>query len=149
MSATLRRAGLMTSLLAFSFFGQAAGDARLTFHMGAGAQESFFIGGTIENKGDSAIDGGYVVVVPVTETCTPQKPVMATFGVIEPGEKTQFRVPVDSKLHGYRLAGFAAWDDMGYALPATDESVKIIKEREPEERKNCILKRAENKEKKE
>lgn len=133
------------ALVAFSLSAGVAlakGDVRLLFHMGAGAEKEFFVGGTVENKGKSAVAGGAVVIVPVDEMCKPGEPRTASFGQIMPGEKTEFRVPfVNAKLHGYRLISFAAYDDMGFPVSSEDETRKIIMKREEETRKSCLSKR--------
>ncbi|MGL5043899.1 MAG: membrane-associated Zn-dependent protease 1 [Plesiomonas sp.] len=119
----------------------AAGQAHLLFHMGLGANGQFFVGGTIQNKGDAPITSGYVTVLALTENCAPQKTYTIDYSVIEPNQKIEFRVPVTGHLAGYRLVGFNAFDDMGFELPAVDETHEIIKHREPEERSKCLLSR--------
>ncbi|MGL5007885.1 MAG: membrane-associated Zn-dependent protease 1 [Plesiomonas sp.] len=119
----------------------ATGQAHLLFHMGLGANGQFFVGGTIQNKGDAPITSGYVTVLALSENCTPGKTYTIDYAVIEPHQKIEFRVPVTGHLAGYRLVGFNAFDDMGFELPAVDETHDIIKQREPEERSKCLLNR--------
>ncbi|WP_336240704.1 membrane-associated Zn-dependent protease 1 [Citrobacter werkmanii] len=119
----------------------AAGEAHLLFHMGIGAQGKFAVGGTIENKGDAPVQSGYVVIMPVDARCEPMAPVMQQFGPLAPGQKAQFNIPVSSKLSGYHIGSFAAFDDEGFALKTTDETAKIISAREPDERKKCAARR--------
>jgi hypothetical protein len=115
-----------------------AADVHLVFHMGAGAGNDFVIGGTIENKGDESVAGGFAVILPVDEKCFPGKPEVASFGEILPKEKKEFRIPFkDIKLHGYRLVSFVAYDNMGYPVASEDETRSIIMSREKEERKRC------------
>ncbi|HFS8112841.1 TPA: membrane-associated Zn-dependent protease 1 [Enterobacter asburiae] len=117
-------------------------DVRLLFHMGAGAENEFIVGGTVENKGDSAAAGGVVVIVPVDDVCKTGEPRIASFGQILPGEKKEFRLPfVDTKLYGYRLISFAAYDNMGFPVTTEDETRDIIMKREDETRKSCVKKR--------
>lgn len=119
----------------------ANGQAYLTFHMGAGANNQFFVGGTVENRGDKPIARAYVSILPVNERCELLPMAWQEFGPIPAHGKMEFRVPVTSTLTYYRLAGFAAFDDMGFALPSVDETADIIKAREPNERQVCQTKR--------
>ncbi|AOM41108.1 membrane-associated Zn-dependent protease 1 [Xenorhabdus hominickii] len=127
-------------LLASSLFTPALwakGEAHLLFHMGLGASGKFFVGGTLQNKGDQPVASGYLVVLPLNAKCEPEKLSVQSFDSLAPGEKKEFRVPIDTPLSGYRLIGFGAYDDMGFTLPTIDETAKIIQEREPDERKAC------------
>ncbi|MCG3469284.1 membrane-associated Zn-dependent protease 1 [Xenorhabdus bovienii] len=131
-------------LLAGSLFSSALwakGEAHLLFHMGLGANGKFFVGGTLENKGDKPVAGGYLAVLPLNTKCEPQAPTVQSFESLAPGERKEFRIPVNTQLSGYRLIGFGAYDDMGFALPTVDETAKVIKDREPDERKACQLAR--------
>ncbi|KMJ45383.1 membrane-associated Zn-dependent protease 1 [Xenorhabdus khoisanae] len=127
-------------LLAGSLFTPALwakGEAHLLFHMGLGANGKFFVGGTLQNKGDQPVAGGYLAVLPLNAKCEPGALAVHSFQSLAPGEKKEFRVPMDTPLSSYRLIGFGAYDDMGFSLPAVDETAKIIQEREPDERKAC------------
>ncbi|OTA21884.1 membrane-associated Zn-dependent protease 1 [Xenorhabdus beddingii] len=127
-------------LLASSLFTPALwakGEAHLLFHMGLGANGQFFVGGTLQNKGDQPVAGGYLAVLPLNAKCEPGTLAVHAFEPLAVGEKKEFRVPVNSPLSGYRLIGFGAYDDMGFPLPTVDETAKIIQEREPGERKAC------------
>lgn len=144
MSFTLYRAiTLVTTLTAALLTASvlANGQAYLTFHMGAGGNNQFFVGGTVENRGDAPIARAYVSILPVTERCELLPMAWQEFGPIEAHGKMEFRVPVNSALTHYRLAGFAAFDDMGFALPSVDETADIIKARELNERQVCQTKR--------
>ncbi|PHM74414.1 membrane-associated Zn-dependent protease 1 [Xenorhabdus kozodoii] len=123
--------GLFTSAL------WAKGEAHLLFHMGLGANGKFFVGGTLQNKGDQPVAGGYLAVLPLNAKCEPGALTVHGFEPLAPGEKREFRVPINAPLSSYRLMGFGAYDDMGFPLPAIDETAKIIHEREPRERKAC------------
>lgn len=131
---------VLTSIL-LSATASATGQAHLTFHMGTGANNQFFVGGTVENQGDAPITLAYVSVLPISDQCELLPMAWQVFGPIPPHGKTEFRVPVPSNLVQYRLAGFAAFDDMGFALPAIDDTASIVKAREFEERKTCQTKR--------
>ncbi|MBS0053896.1 membrane-associated Zn-dependent protease 1 [Yersinia sp. Marseille-Q3913] len=117
------------------------GEVHLLFHMGAGAGGQFFVGGTLVNTGDTAVAGGYLVIIPVGAHCQLALPKLQTFGPLAPGEKVGFRAAVDIPLTDYHLASFAAYDDMGFPLPVVDETREIIKVREPEQRKACSASR--------
>ncbi|MEY0952135.1 membrane-associated Zn-dependent protease 1 [Providencia manganoxydans] len=130
---------LMASLLTFT--ASANGQAHLTFHMGAGANQQFFVGGTVENKGDTAIARAYVSILPVDEHCQLLPMAWKEFGPIPAHGRVEFRVPVSSALTQYRLASFGAFDDMGFAVTAVDDTASIIKAREPEIRQDCLTMR--------
>ncbi|CDG20311.1 conserved exported protein of unknown function [Xenorhabdus poinarii G6] len=133
-----------TILMAGSMFTPtlwAKGEAHLLFHMGLGASGKFFVGGTLQNKGDQPVAGGYLAVLPLNAQCEPNVLVVYSFESLAPGEKKAFRIPVNSSLSSYRLIGFSAYDDMGFPLPVIDETAKIIKEREPSEREACQVAR--------
>ncbi|CEE93615.1 hypothetical protein; putative exported protein [Xenorhabdus nematophila str. Anatoliense] len=127
-------------LLASSLFTSALwakGEAHLLFHMGLGANDKFFVGGTLQNKGDQPVAGGYITILPYQVQCEPSTPIFYSFEPLAPGERKVFRIPMKSPLMGYRLIGFGAYDNMGFPLPAIDETEKIIQAREPGERKAC------------
>ncbi|MEQ1974605.1 membrane-associated Zn-dependent protease 1 [Xenorhabdus sp. SGI240] len=128
-------------LIASSLFSPASlwakGEAHLLFHMGLGANGTFFVGGTLQNQGDQPVAGGYLAVLPLNAKCEPGTLTVYPFEPLAPGEKKEFRVPINTPLSSYRLMGFGAYDDMGFPLPAIDETAKIIQEREPGERKAC------------
>lgn len=130
---------LMASLLTFT--ASANGQAHLTFHMGAGANQQFFVGGTVENRGDTTIARAYVSVLPVDERCQLLPMAWKEFGPIPAHDKVEFRVPVTSALTQYRLVSFGAFDDMGFAVAAVDDTAAIMKAREPEIRQACLAKR--------
>lgn len=126
----------------FSQQGMAAGELHLLFHMGMGTQGKFQVGGTVQNKGDAPVNMGYIIILPVSETCVPMPPLTGTFGELKPGQKTGFTIPVEGRLSGYRVGSVAAFDDEGFALRVVDDTQKIIQAREPEERKKCDTRRA-------
>ncbi|CDL86141.1 hypothetical protein [Xenorhabdus cabanillasii] len=119
----------------------AQGEAHLLFHMGLGANGKFFVGGTLQNKGDQPVAGGYLAILPLNIKCEPQSLIVYSFDSLAPEEKKEFRIPVDIPPSSYHLMGFVAYDDMGFSLPAVDETANIIKDREPNERKACQLAR--------
>ncbi|WP_199155772.1 FxLYD domain-containing protein [Chromobacterium sp. ASV23] len=120
---------------------QAEAKPHLLFHMGVGANGQFVVKGTIQNQGDQPVDHGYVVVSMRDAACHPLGDRLQAFGPVAPGQKLGFEVPVDGKLAGYRLTAFKAFDDMGFELPASDDTSRIIQAREAEERKACSLAR--------
>jgi hypothetical protein len=115
----------------------AEGVAHLVFHMGLGASGQFFIGGTLENKGDAPISHGYVVVSLLDAKCYPMDEKLYAFGPLSAGHTQAFRIPIDGRLQGYRLTAFKALDDMGFPLLAIDDTHAIIHAREVAERKKC------------
>ncbi|PHM61654.1 membrane-associated Zn-dependent protease 1 [Xenorhabdus ishibashii] len=127
-------------LMASSLFSPALwakGEAHLLFHMGLGASGKFFVGGTLQNKGDQPVAGGYLAILPLNAKCEPDTLTVYSFEPLASGEKKEFRIPINIPLSSYHLIGFGAYDDMGFPLPAIDETAKIIQEREPSERKAC------------
>lgn len=128
--------------LASLCFHPAAADTHLTFHMGVGAEQQFAIGGTLQNTGDTPVERGYIVVLPVNQQCEPLPFLLHTFGPLAPHSKTPFRIPVtDPTFNAYRLVGFAAFDDMGFALPAIDDTQAIIQARQSDEVLACEQRR--------
>ncbi|WP_447876711.1 membrane-associated Zn-dependent protease 1 [Serratia fonticola] len=133
----MRKKLLLTTLLMLSASINAKGVAHLTFHMAAGAEDKYKIGATIENKGDAEIHGGFIVLIPVGDKCTPLTPVLKTHGALAPGEKNNMEFFVDSKISGYRVAGLYAYDEYGYALETIDDTKEIIESRKEAEIKSC------------
>ncbi|WP_426576084.1 membrane-associated Zn-dependent protease 1 [Xenorhabdus stockiae] len=131
---------ILLILMISSFFSpvlRAQGEAHLLFHMGLGAKGQFFVGGTMQNQGDEPVAGGYLAILPLNTTCDPQSLIVYSFDSLAPGEKKEFRIPVDAPFSSYHLAGFGAYDDMGFSLSTVDETAKVIKDRESNERKAC------------
>lgn len=128
---------LMVTLVVVPTVVWAEAKPHLIFHMGVGANGQFAVRGTIHNQGDQPVDHGYVVVSARDDACHPLGNTLQAFGRIEPGEKLGFDVPVDGKLAGYRLTAFKAFDDMGFEIPASDDTLRIIQAREKEERQAC------------
>jgi hypothetical protein len=131
----------MLTAISLSPPASAGGVATLVFHMGLGANGQYFVGGTIRNTGDGAINRGYVVLLPVTERCYPMSFVSYEFGDIPPGGERAFRIPVGGQLASYRLAGMGAVDDMGYALPVRDDTKAILDARRAKDTHECLIKR--------
>ncbi|WP_421187435.1 hypothetical protein [Aeromonas enteropelogenes] len=98
----------------------------LLFHMGAGANGQFFVGGTLENRGNQEVYQGYVVITPLTEKCYPLKPVLYQFGVIKAGEKYEFRIPIEGSLKGYKLDTLYASDSFANPVTVIDETAAIL-----------------------
>lgn len=115
----------------------AQGSAHLLFHMGLGTNGKFFVGGTIKNTGDGPIAKGYIIILPVEKNCKPLKFIMSEYQKLEAGKEIQFRIPIESTLYAYRIAGFKAFDDMGFELQTVDETKKIIEARHDKEVLTC------------
>ena len=96
------------------------------FHMGAGVNGKFFVGGTIENKGDQDIYQGFVVVTPITKECYPQQPLLSPFGIIKAGRKQEFRIPVTGHLYGYKLDTVHAVDSFANPVTVIDDTTAIL-----------------------
>lgn len=134
-----RTIALATALLFIS--GLVSAQSYLTFHTGAGANDQFFDGGIVENRGNQPISRAYVSILPVNERCELLPMAWKEFGPIPAHSKIEFRVPVNSALTQYHLAGFKVFDDMGFALDSVDEIANIIKAREHQERRTWQAKR--------
>lgn len=117
---------LFISLICCSFTAAAKPELHLLFHMGLGMNGQFFVGGTLHNKGDEPVYQGYVVVTPLTRDCYPQQPQMWQFKQIAANEKTEFRIPVTGKLHGYKLDHVHAVDSFGNPLEVVDETAEVL-----------------------
>lgn len=96
------------------------------FHMGAGVNGQFFVGGTMENKGDQDIYQGFVVITPLTKECYPQQPLLSPFGIIKAGQKHEFRIPVQGRLSGYKLDTVHAVDSFANKITVVDDTAEVI-----------------------
>lgn len=63
---------IITSLFLFSSSVQAEQSLHLLFHMGVGLNGEFYIGGTLENKGETDVYAGFIVVTPFDKNCHPK-----------------------------------------------------------------------------
>ncbi|HDO1358650.1 TPA: hypothetical protein P2Q89_004173 [Aeromonas veronii] len=113
------------------------------FHMGAGANGQFFVGGTLENKGDQDIYQGFVVITPLSKACYPQQPVLSSFGVIKAGQKQEFRIPVTGRLHGYKLDTVHAVDSFANPVTVVDDTAAIMASKQDAYLARCMQSRAE------
>lgn len=104
----------------------AAPVLHLLFHMGMGVDGHFFVGGTLENRGDEDIYQGFVVVTPLDQACYPQPPLLHSFTVLKAGEKREFRVPIDGRLEGYKLDTVQGVDHFGNKVAVIDETAEIL-----------------------
>lgn len=110
---------------------QAAPALHLLFHMGAGADGKFFVGGTLENKGDEDIYQGFVVVTPLDGDCYPQQPLLHPFSALKAGEKREFQIPIAGRLEGYKLDTVGAVDHLGNKVQVIDETAEIMAKKQP------------------
>ncbi len=131
-------AGLFFLLFSAVTAAGTGGRVHLLFHVGQWMGGHITVGGTLENRGDTPVQEGYVVVVPLDARCYPGRPVLQSFGPLSPGEKTGFSVPVNGDVGGYRLVSVMALDDMGYPLAVVDDTASVIASREPAERQVCL-----------
>lgn len=130
---------IIIALLMFNSHAYGKGNVHLTFHIAAGAEEQFRVGTTLENKGDSDVHGGGVIILPIDSNCMPLKPILKTFGAIKPGEKQNIETPVDHKLSAYRIASLYAYDSFGYPLDVVDETREVIESRKAKELEKCKI----------
>lgn len=114
------------------------------FHMGAGANGQFFVGGTLENKGDQDIYQGFVVITPLSKACYPQPPVLSSFGVIKAGQKQEFRIPISGRLNGYKLDTVHAVDSFANPVSVVDDTAAIMASKQEAYLARCQQARAEN-----
>ncbi|EMG7889777.1 membrane-associated Zn-dependent protease 1 [Enterobacter hormaechei] len=135
-------AGLVLSLFILAPGARAGAVPVLSFHMGLGAEGKFFVGGTLRNDGDQPVTQGYLVILPVTERCEPERFVFYEFGELPAGSTREFRIPVSGRLVSYRLAGAGAVDDMGFALPVRDDTKAVLDARREEETRACKARRS-------
>lgn len=116
----------------------------LLFHIGAGSKGHFFVGGTIQNKGDKDIYQGFVVITPITADCFPMSPLLSEFGEIKAGQKAEFRVPVQGHLHGYKLNAIHAVDSFSNAVAVVDETIDVIISKRDDYISECMKARDKN-----
>ncbi|QTL94387.1 hypothetical protein [Aeromonas jandaei] len=128
---------LMSVLLAPPVF--AKPELHLLFHMGAGANGQFFVGGTLENRGDQDIYQGFVVITPLTKECYPLRPILSPFGAIKAGEKYEFKIPVRGRLNGYKLDTVHAVDNFANPVAVIDETSAIMASKQEAYLTRCQL----------
>ncbi|MGR1225481.1 hypothetical protein ACUVMQ_21340 [Aeromonas veronii] len=138
----LRHVVLMNVFFTAAVF--AAPSLHLLFHMGAGANSQFFVGGTLENKGDEDVYSGFVVVSPLSEDCYPQAPLLSSFGVIKAGEKYEFRIPIQDRLLGYKLDTVHGVDSFGNPVQVVDELAEVMESKRQAYLARCQLMRKGN-----
>lgn len=127
----------LLSIMLIPILSDAQGILHLKFHMGLGANGQFFVGGTLENQGNAPITHGYLVITLLNQHCQPVHDILHPFGPLLAKQTQPFRIPIQGRLHGYRLTAVQALDDMGFTLPVIDETQAIIKSREISEREKC------------
>lgn len=130
--------GLLAIVLAFgSSIAWAEADVSLLFHLVAGGEGRYFIGGTLANRGDLPVGHGYLVATLVDKRCRVTGSLMQPFGPLAAGQSIQFRIPLSgSALHNYRLV-VQAFDEQGFAVPVVDDNQAMLDSRLEEERAYC------------
>lgn len=113
----------------------------LNFHMGLGFNGDFFVGGTLENKGDQDVHQGYIVVTPLSNDCYPKSPQLWPFGKIAANSKFEFKVPMADKLEGYKLDMVYAMDSFGNKITVIDETEPILNSKQADYIAKCQFKR--------
>lgn len=126
---------LSVTLMCFNV--AAAPTLHLLFHMGLGANGEFFVGGTLENKGDEDTYQGYVVITPLTKDCYPLAPKLWQFGAVSAGEKREFKIPVEGRLNGYKLDVVHATDSYGNKVVVVDDTAEIMASKLPSYIEKC------------
>lgn len=136
---------LINFIAAFLFFFSteiiAEEDLHLIFHMGLGMNGDFFVGGTLENKGEQEVYQGYIVVTPLSSDCYPKTPQLWPFGKIAANSKFEFKVPMEGKLEGYKLDMVYAMDSFGNKITVIDETEPILNSKQTDYIAKCQLKR--------
>lgn len=115
----------------------AAPSLHLLFHMGMGLNGNFFVGGTLENKGDEDTYKGYIVITPLTKDCYPLTPQLWQFGSVSTGQKLEFKIPVEGLLNGYKLDVVHAVDSYGNKLDVVDDTTEILASKLPSYIEKC------------
>ncbi|MFB2776782.1 hypothetical protein [Shewanella xiamenensis] len=128
-------------LIVICFKSTAASNLHLVFHMGVGANSKFFVGGTLENKGEKDVYQGYIVVTPLSSDCYPKTPQLWPFGKIAANSKFEFKVPMEGKLEGYKLDMVYAMDSFGNKINVIDETEQILNSKQADYIAKCQLKR--------
>ncbi|KPN75515.1 hypothetical protein AEA42_18685 [Shewanella sp. Sh95] len=139
------RSDLMRFFLLFLLFycksAFAYSELYLKFHMGLGMNGDFFVGGTLENKGDQDVHQGYIVVTPLSSDCYPKSPQLWPFGKIAANSKFEFKVPIAGKLEGYKFDMVYAMDSFGNKITVIDETEPILNSKQTDYIAKCQLKR--------
>ncbi len=124
-----------------SSFSFADASVNLLFHMGAGINGKFYVGGTLENRGSEKVYNSYVVITPLTKDCYPGAPHVSQLGGIEAGRKIEFKIPIDGPLYGYKLDVVHASDSYGNPVNVIDETESAISEKKSKYVEACNEKR--------
>ena len=120
----------------------AAPVLHMLFHMGMGANGEFFVGGTLENKGDQDIYQGFVVITPLTKECYPKQPLLSSFKLIKAGQKQEFRIPVKDHLYGYKIDTVNAVDSFANQVTVVDETAEVLARKQEDYIARCTQLRA-------
>ncbi|MGL6627660.1 hypothetical protein [Aeromonas jandaei] len=118
-------------------YGAESGKANLVFHMALSNQQTAEVHATVENAGGIPIDRGYIVVSGRNALCQSNGDVLQSFSHIPVGGKIPVKIKLPSGSSGYLVTAFQAFDDFSFPISTHDNTAKIIKEREADERREC------------
>lgn len=131
---------LLTILLIISCPSFAMSTINLIFHIGLGVNGKYEIGGTIENDSPDELIYSAITYIIVNEKCVPSNARTANIGAINPGDKLDFRIPIDGVLSSYRILSVAGWNSFGIPVDTEDKTVEIIKKRREDIISHCNAK---------
>ncbi|MGK3160258.1 membrane-associated Zn-dependent protease 1 [Enterobacter kobei] len=128
---------IASALFFASQFAYSEGAVHLTFHIAAGAEDSFRVGTTVVNRNDETAYGGYIVIIPIGEMCKPLAPILRPFGTLLPGETKSLEIAINKRISGYRIASLYAYDKYGFPVAVEDDTRELISKRDVEDKVNC------------
>lgn len=108
--------------------------------MGLGANGTYEIGGTINNDSAENVFNSAITYITIDADCKPGNASVANLGEIKSHSSLEFRIPVEGVLSSYRILSVSAWDAVGIPLKVDDNTAGIIREREAEFKKQCLMK---------
>lgn len=137
--------GVITLLFLFSSSVHAAQSLHLLFHMGVGLNGKFYVGGTLENKGETDVYAGFIVVTPLDKNCHPQKPLFLPISEpIRSGYKQEFRIPVEGELYAYEISALHAMDSLSRKIAVIDDTAIIMEGKKNKHIQRCQQARENN-----
>lgn len=135
----------ITSLFLFSSNVHAEQSLHLLFHMGVGLNGEFYIGGTLENKGETDVYAGFIVVTPFDKNCHPKNPLFLPISEpIKSGYKQEFRIPVEGELYAYEISALHAMDSLSRKIAVIDDTAIIMEGKKNKHLQRCLQARKNN-----
>ncbi|SHI14769.1 hypothetical protein SAMN05428958_1214 [Pantoea sesami] len=109
----------------------------LSFHVGVGGGQNYFVGGTIENKSSEIIQKSFIVIQIFEDKCTTGEFIFYEEGILLPGGKVNFKVPTGKPIKAYRILSIGGVDIHGKRVDFIDETYIHIKKNQDDDDRKC------------